>query len=766
MHRAVSILVLVVLALASPADAQIEIDGLNHYICHKAKDSKFHPDKFPKEAGRDPASVTAVELRDAYADDFFGGLGQRFDFKKYAGICAPATKEKIVPGGTAGDGNAFPIVDDTLHLVDLQVKSSKKDADGNANPTGTFVKFPKGIQHRVVTQFFDEVVELKGPALALIGADKDDHGVRTKCTADADCASIPGTVCNPDTKTCLPSDPLAGLPGSPRSGPNYLCYKAKQQAKQSPVLVLAQSQFTEGVTDPDEPLLFSVGKMTRLCLPADKAGEHPGAEDGFDHLACYKLKQATKYADSAKTPFSSSVGGFDPGKAPKYKGGTAAVQTFNFGGRVLDLKGAGEFCTPAFRNTVGQSDGIPLCGDGIVYDTPGALFEQCDDGNNDDGDGCSATCAVEGGECGDGVTQSALGEQCDDGNTLDDDGCSSTCQLEFCGDGTTQVGLGEQCDDGNALDEDGCSSACQLEFCGDGTTQAGLGESCDDGNTSSGDGCSSSCVIEFCGDDVAQAGIGEQCDGTDDAACPGECTAGCSCPLPGAFRLDSVAIADPPIFTGTFELTGLVNGLIANSVTMDTDPADGLYDLSLVTLLRPLGGVGTIDLGGADCSFPSPTTCDPQNPLDPLDGFTTAPYASFFSGTCLAHDPAVVGPNNNGTASVPINAPVAGADGCAIIAPTDITLNLLGLELPLLDVEVAAEYSGTPATGLANGLLRGFLDEATANAIILPASLPLVGGQPLSNLLRASELDTGPAGASGWWFHLNFTGESATWTGP
>src|SRR3989339_2065193 len=45
----------------------------------------------------------------------------------------------------------------------------------------------------------------------------------------------------------------------------------------------------------------------------------------------------------------------------------------------------------------------PRCGDRILGNTPG---EQCDDGNNVSGDGCSATCSTEGGGgpyCGDGI---------------------------------------------------------------------------------------------------------------------------------------------------------------------------------------------------------------------------------------------------------------------------------------------------------------------------------------------------------------------------
>ena len=62
------------------------------------------------------------------------------------------------------------------------------------------------------------------------------------------------------------------------------------------------------------------------------------------------------------------------------------------------------------------------CGDGLQDAT-----EECDDGGNIDGDGCSAVCTNEAG-CGNGVTDS--GETCDDGDTNNGDGCSSRCQIE------------------------------------------------------------------------------------------------------------------------------------------------------------------------------------------------------------------------------------------------------------------------------------------------------------------------------------------------
>ena len=65
--------------------------------------------------------------------------------------------------------------------------------------------------------------------------------------------------------------------------------------------------------------------------------------------------------------------------------------------------------------------------------------------------------------CGDGTVDSGMGEECDDGNQQDEDGCSALCIVEYCGDSVTQTAMGETCDDGNAVDGDGCSALCQLE---------------------------------------------------------------------------------------------------------------------------------------------------------------------------------------------------------------------------------------------------------------------------------------------------------------
>lgn len=72
------------------------------------------------------------------------------------------------------------------------------------------------------------------------------------------------------------------------------------------------------------------------------------------------------------------------------------------------------------------------------------VTQACDDGNSEDGDGCSHNCTIEPGyvclghvgtssncfnSCGDGIVVSSL-EQCDDGNLENGDGCSDACEIE------------------------------------------------------------------------------------------------------------------------------------------------------------------------------------------------------------------------------------------------------------------------------------------------------------------------------------------------
>ncbi len=166
-----------------------------------------------------------------------------------------------------------------------------------------------------------------------------------------------------------------------------------------------------------------------------------------------------------------------------------------------------------------------LVGDGLIA----RGIEDCDDGNVEDGDGCSSLGTFEAGwlcnsaeptvcgpNCGDGIRVGM--EECDDGNVDILDGCSGctveagwTCTgspsqcLPGCGDGLI-LEL-EECDDGNLVNDDGCSDNCVKDegyqcqgepsvcfACGNGRIE--VNEQCDDGNSAAGDGCGASCRVE------------------------------------------------------------------------------------------------------------------------------------------------------------------------------------------------------------------------------------------------------------------------------
>jgi cysteine-rich repeat protein len=200
----------------------------------------------------------------------------------------------------------------------------------------------------------------------------------------------------------------------------------------------------------------------------------------------------------------------------------------------------------------------PACGDGTVD-----AGEQCDDGNNDPGDGCF-DCHIE--RCGNGVVD--FGEECD--GTAGDAGpygCSSECFQIRCGNG--RLDPGEECDDGNTSDDDFCISSnadptsCKIPPCGAGTVL--VGNECQPDYTAicgtntqlvSGQ-CvpESTCPPPSCGDGIVDFDAGEACDDGNvitETQCPygvAECTAcnaDCSAELTLAGPLCNDGVTDSP----------------------------------------------------------------------------------------------------------------------------------------------------------------------------------------------------------------------------
>ena len=195
-----------------------------------------------------------------------------------------------------------------------------------------------------------------------------------------------------------------------------------------------------------------------------------------------------------------------------------------------------------------------------------------------------------------------------------------------------------------------------------------------------------------------------------------------------------------------------INGEIQASIQTDRD-FDGFLDLSYVLEFLPLDqGATTLPLqfGQAVCTAPlAGTSCGAL--LIPTP--TTATLGSMLA--CLAPLPGTTRPYSP--------AIVTTTPACFASDAVTLVLGLAGIPVTLRDARVAATWVGDPATQLVNGLMSGFISEADANATILPASLPLVGGQALSSLLPGgtgncashSDKDVND-GVSGWWFYFNF----------
>jgi cysteine-rich repeat protein len=134
----------------------------------------------------------------------------------------------------------------------------------------------------------------------------------------------------------------------------------------------------------------------------------------------------------------------------------------------LDGDGAGDTC-----DDLQPCCDLQTCGNGLIESGPG-FAEECDDGDQESGDGCDANCRPTG--CGNGIL--TAGEACEDGNLIPGDGCSPSCQVEVdCDDTIDNDGDGLV----DTIDPDpGCSSSA------DPSERSAV--QCDDGQDNDGDG--------------------------------------------------------------------------------------------------------------------------------------------------------------------------------------------------------------------------------------------------------------------------------------
>lgn len=244
-----------------------------------------------------------------------------------------------------------------------------------------------------------------------------------------------------------------------------------------------------------------------------------------------------------------------------------------------------------------------------------------------------------------------------------------------------------------------------------------------------------------------------------------------------AFRFTSIYVRDPHFFAGNglaclditdndvavIGITSVNNQFNAAIANDNSDPADGVLDLSLLLLFRPLdqadGAGGNFDFANGSCLIPEGATV-----CDLLDGteLYSSSYASQASGSCQAPVPGELSSAN-------YNPQPGSTDGpCFLAGPSDVVIATSFANLPLSMATVAAQYVGDPADGLVAGTLHGFIDTATADGVTLPEEFQQYV-QVLSDLLPGGEgcCQDGYSDkdGDGWWFYADFEATVVPWNG-
>lgn len=234
-----------------------------------------------------------------------------------------------------------------------------------------------------------------------------------------------------------------------------------------------------------------------------------------------------------------------------------------------------------------------------------------------------------------------------------------------------------------------------------------------------------------------------------------------------AFRLDAIELRDPHLFVDAgscIDATHSFNVDLQARLQADNEPQDGNFDLSWVLAFRPLDlalPVVPLQFGQATCQPPLFTpTCGLVSELIIADD-----AAFLAAGRCLASEPGSVRPYAPGVPS--ISAP------CFVSEPEAVMLTLGPLELPLRSMQTAATFFGNPPIAVAPGLIRGFLAESDASAIVVAEEVPMIGGRPMvallpggaSNCAAYSDKDM-HQGVAGWWVYIQYSGPQATVVEP
>lgn len=205
---------------------------------------------------------------------------------------------------------------------------------------------------------------------------------------------------------------------------------------------------------------------------------------------------------------------------------------------------------------------------------------------------------------------------------------------------------------------------------------------------------------------------------------------------------------------GSLDLNGLLFFVPTETVVGTASYLDG-------TAWDPEDAVGEVIFHFGLCTPPMTSPiCEP----DILQSIDRLEYGNELVGQCLGE----VGNSLSGY-EPPLITPSA---PCFFGEPFDAVLSIGGIPLPLQYMQIAATYVDAVPPRLVDGMIRGFLREAAADSVILPESIPLLGGQPISALLPGSsnccasgdDRDFGPESEWGWWLYFNFEADEVPFT--
>ena len=237
---------------------------------------------------------------------------------------------------------------------------------------------------------------------------------------------------------------------------------------------------------------------------------------------------------------------------------------------------------------------------------------------------------------------------------------------------------------------------------------------------------------------------------------------------PALYRVSSIKIRDPhfvapisppflcPDFTDN-DLPGqagsAINTQLQAALDADSEP-NGFLDSAALLIFQNFAltsAVRRLDDASGACSAPSATS---QCRIPLIS--TASSYATQAAGdACFEPIPSTFGTYTPAIGSI--------AAPCWLAAPqASLDFNVVAGMVQLQNVRRAG-------VALANGpgarvLIRGFLRESDANLILLPATIPVFGGRPITILLKGgagnacsgNDKDT-LAGVPGWWFYLEQT---------